>query len=103
MMTLLIYIPQSVNSVTQLCPTVCDLMNYSMPGFPVHHQLLELAQTHVLPTFLSIVYLGSLFCIPSPVFFTCRCLMIAILTGGEGNGNLLQYSCLESLIDGGAW
>ena len=26
---------------------LCDLMNYSTPGFPVHHQLLELAQTHV--------------------------------------------------------
>ena len=33
--------------VTQLCPTLCDLMDCSMPGFPVHHQLLELAQTHV--------------------------------------------------------
>ena len=27
--------------------TLCDPMDYSMPGFPVHHQLLELAQTHV--------------------------------------------------------
>ena len=35
------------NSVTQLCPTLCDTMDYSMSGFPVHHQLLELAQTHV--------------------------------------------------------
>ena len=26
---------------------VCDPMDYSMPGFPVNHQLLELAQTHV--------------------------------------------------------
>ena len=29
------------------CPTPCDPMEYSTPGFPVHHQLLELAQTHV--------------------------------------------------------
>ena len=29
------------------CPTICNLMDYSTPGFPVHHQLLELAQTHV--------------------------------------------------------
>ena len=35
------------NSVAQLCPTLCDPMDCSMPGFPVHHQLLELTQTHV--------------------------------------------------------
>ena len=35
------------SSVTQLCPTLCNLMNCSMPGFPVLHQLWELAQTHV--------------------------------------------------------
>ena len=35
------------SSVTQSCPTLCDPMDYSTPGFPVHHQLLELAQTHV--------------------------------------------------------
>ena len=34
-------------SVAQLCPTLCDPMDYSTPGFPVHHQLLELTQTHV--------------------------------------------------------
>ena len=33
--------------VAQSCPTLCDPMVCSMPGFPVHHQLLELAQTHV--------------------------------------------------------
>ena len=38
---------QSVSSVTQLCPTLCDPMDCSMPGFPVHHQLLELTQTYV--------------------------------------------------------
>ena len=32
------------SSATQLFPTLCDC---SLPGFPVHHQLLELAQTHV--------------------------------------------------------
>ena len=34
-------------SVAQLCLTLCDPMNCSMPGFPVLHHLLELAQTHV--------------------------------------------------------
>ncbi|CAI9172823.1 unnamed protein product [Rangifer tarandus platyrhynchus] len=35
------------SSAAQSCPTVCDPMDCSTPGFPVHHQLLELAQTHV--------------------------------------------------------
>ena len=35
------------SSVAQSCPTLCDPMGYSTPGFPVHHQLLELTQTHV--------------------------------------------------------
>ena len=34
-------------SVTQLCPTLCNPMNHSMPVLPVHHQLPELTQTHV--------------------------------------------------------
>ena len=32
---------------TKLCPTFCDPMDFSMPGFPVSHHLLELAQVHV--------------------------------------------------------
>ena len=35
------------NSVAQSRPTLCNPMDCSMPGLPVHHQLLELAQTHV--------------------------------------------------------
>ena len=35
------------SSVAQLGPTLCDLMDCSTPGFPVHHQLPKLAQTHV--------------------------------------------------------
>ena len=35
------------SSVTQLCPTLCNPMNRSPPGLPVHHQLLEFTQTHV--------------------------------------------------------
>ena len=37
------------SSVPQSCLTLCDPMECSTPGFPVHHQLLELAQTHVHP------------------------------------------------------
>ena len=35
------------SSVAQLCPTLCYLTDCSMPGLPVHHQLPELARTHV--------------------------------------------------------
>ena len=37
----------SVSSVTQSCPTFCNPIDCNMPGFPVHHELPELAQTHV--------------------------------------------------------
>ena len=38
--------------VTQLCPTLCDPMDHSMPGLPVHHQLPKFTQTHesVMPS-----------------------------------------------------
>ena len=35
------------SSVTQSCLTLCDPMNRSMPGLPVHNQLLEFTQAHV--------------------------------------------------------
>ena len=35
------------SSVSQSCPTLCDTMNPSTPGLPVHHQLPEFTQTHV--------------------------------------------------------
>ena len=35
------------SSFAQSCPTLCNLMDCSMPAFPVHHQLPELTQTHV--------------------------------------------------------
>ena len=35
------------SSVTQSCPTLCEPTDCSTPGSPVHHQLLELAQTHI--------------------------------------------------------
>ena len=36
-----------IRSVAQSCPTLCDPMNRSTPGLPVHHQLPEYTQTHV--------------------------------------------------------
>ena len=42
------YIKQlQFSSVAQLCPTLCDPMNHSTPGLPVHHQLSEFTQTQV--------------------------------------------------------
>ena len=38
---------KSVSSVAQSCTTLCDPMNRSTPGLPVHHQLPEFTQTHV--------------------------------------------------------
>ena len=34
------------SSVAQLCPTLCNPMNRSTPGLPVHHQIPEFTQTH---------------------------------------------------------
>ena len=51
--TLRIYTPKrneniyQFSSVTQSCLTLCDPMNRSTPGLPVHHQLLGFTQTHV--------------------------------------------------------
>ena len=39
-------VSQSVSSVVQSCLTLCDPMNHSTPGLPVHHQLPEFTQTH---------------------------------------------------------
>ena len=41
------FIPGFFGSVAQSCPTLCDPMNRSTPGLPVHHQLLEFTQTPV--------------------------------------------------------
>ena len=35
------------SSVSQSCPTLCEPVNRSTPGLPVHHQLLEFTQTHI--------------------------------------------------------
>ena len=38
---------ESESEVAQSCLTLCDPMNCSMPGLPVHHHLLEFTQNHV--------------------------------------------------------
>ena len=44
---LIIHTSVQLSSVAQSCLTLCDPMDCSTPGFPVHHQPLELSQTHV--------------------------------------------------------
>ena len=41
------------SSVTQSYPTLCDPMNHSMPGLPVHHQLLEIKLMSIESVMLS--------------------------------------------------
>ena len=43
----LIWLSVQFSSVTQSRPTLCNPVNRSMPGLPVHHQLPEFTQTHV--------------------------------------------------------
>ena len=47
MLQLCYWTSSSVNSVAQSCPILCDPMDCSMPGFPVHHHLLQFVQTQV--------------------------------------------------------
>ena len=56
------------SSVPQSCPTFCDPMDCSTPGFLVQHQLLELTQTHVHPVSDAIQPSHSLSS-PSPLAF----------------------------------
>ena len=42
------------SSVAQSCPTLCDAMDCSTPGFPVRHQLLELTQLMSIELMMSI-------------------------------------------------
>ena len=55
------------SSVAQSCLTICNHMDCSMPGFPVHHKLLELAQTHVHQV-SDAIQPSHLLSFPSPAF-----------------------------------
>ena len=106
---------------TQSCPTLCDPMDCSTPGFPVQHQLPELTQIHVHrvcdhhPTISSSVgplssHLQSfwrrymwLSGTESPANRDAGSIPWLGRCPGEGNGNPLQYSCLGNPMDRGAW
>ena len=53
------------SSVAQSSPTLCDPMNHSISGFPVHHQLPEFTQTHVHPAG-DAIHSSHPLCSPSP-------------------------------------
>ena len=109
----------ALQSVQLLSPVrLCDSVDCSMPGFPVHHQLPELAQTHWATreaffrymcmmafqgrmSFLHGLAVGSA-CSVGDVRYT------GLIPGtgrspGGGHGNSLQYSCLENPMGRGAW
>ena len=68
---------QSISSVSHSCLTLCDPMDCSTPGLPVHHQLPEFTQTHVhrvgdaiqLPTSPSVVLFSCFQSFPASGFF----------------------------------
>ena len=63
------WLPQ-FSSVAQSCPILCDPMNRSTPGLPVHHQLQEFTQTHIDVRYLRPSCPRSFsFCFSSPAFF----------------------------------
>ena len=88
----------------QLCPILCDPMGCSMPGFPVHHQLPELAQTHCPlswwchPTVSSSVAPFS----TSPQSFPAQCFLISwfFASGGQSSGVSASASVLPMNIQG---
>ena len=62
------------SSVAQSCLTLCDPTDCSTPGLPVHHQFLEIAQTHVLESVMPSNHL--IFChpllLPPSIFLSIR-------------------------------
>ena len=58
---ILFFFCKSVSTVAQSCLTLCDRMDCSMPGLPVHHQPLEFTQTHAHEVGDAILYCPLLF------------------------------------------
>ena len=97
------------SSVAQSCPTLCDSMDCSMPGFPVHHQLHCSHHTRATAIFhLEYCNDGGF-----PAFAVVKNRPanagdVGLIPGsgrppGERSGYSLQYSCLENPMDRGAW
>ena len=119
------------SSVSQLCPTLCDRIDCSTPGLPVHHQLPGFTQTHVhwvsdaiqpsypllppSPPAFNLSQHQGLFKWVSFSHQVAKVLEFQLQVQsfqwifrtaflyGEGNDNPLQYSCLENPVDRGTW
>ena len=96
------YVSVQFSSAAQSCLALCDPVDCSTPGFPVHHQLLELAQTHIHRVSDAIQPSYPLLS-PFPPYVSVGLKCTELLGAFEGNGIPLQYSCLENPMDGGAW
>ena len=90
------------SSVAQWCPTICDPKDCSLPGFPVYHQLLELAQTHVHQTVMSSNHfmLCHLLLLPPSIFPSIRSFQMSqfFASGGQSIGALASASGLPMNI-----
>ena len=98
------------SEVAQSCPTLCNAMDCSLQSFSVH----GIFQARVLEWVATLAFLytnneKSEREIKESISFTIATKRIKYLginlpkeTKGEGNGNLLQYSCLENPVDSGA-
>ena len=93
------------SSVAQSCLILCDPMNHSTPGLPVHHQLPEFTETHVHRVSDAIQPSHPLLSPspPAPIPPSIRVFSNLKYIHGEGNGSPLQCSCLENPRDRGAW
>ena len=104
---------KSESEVAQSCPTLRDPMDCSPPGFSVHgiFQARVLEWGAIVCLFLgghSHIYPRRLPCSSNGKESACEAEDLDLIPGlgssfGEGNGNSLQYSCLENSMDREAW
>ena len=89
------------SSVTQSCPTLCNPMNFSTAGLPVHHQLPEFTQTHVHWVGDAIQPSHPLFCLPS-ILPSIKVFSMSQLfaSGGQISGASSSTSVLPVNIQG---
>ena len=66
-----LFASDQIRSVAQSCLTLCDPMNCSTPGLPVHHQLPKFTETHIHRVSVTCVYnIGTVFSVYS---VRCKC------------------------------
>ena len=71
-----VYVSVQFSSAAQSCPILCDPMDWSMPGFPVHHQFPELVYVWVGLVFAFFFFFF--------LYFGFFCLFLAVLRGLRG-------------------